>query len=66
MDSGKQEKVYKGIVDCFRKVLAEEKGFKGFYVGGTANVMKSVGSSIVLVLYDDVKNLFFGLSNIGH
>ena len=66
MDSGESEKKYKGIVDCFKKVAKEEAGLKSFYKGGIANVMKSLGSSLVLVLYDDMKNIIFGMANIAH
>jgi solute carrier family 25 (adenine nucleotide translocator) protein 4/5/6/31 len=47
---------YKGTMDCFRKISAEE-GFNGFFKGNLSNVYRSVGSSLVLILYDDFKRM---------
>jgi solute carrier family 25 (adenine nucleotide translocator) protein 4/5/6/31 len=41
-------------MDCFRKTLTEE-GTQGFFKGNLSNIWRSVGSSLVLVLYDQVK-----------
>lgn len=58
MQSGRKgtgEKVnYKGTVDCFQKIYQQE-GFNGFFKGNLSNIWRSVGSSLVLVLYDKVK-----------
>jgi len=33
-----------------------DEGYKAFYKGGVANILKGLGSSLVLVVYDDVKS----------
>jgi solute carrier family 25 (adenine nucleotide translocator) protein 4/5/6/31 len=38
-------------MDCFAKTLKEE-GAQGFFKGNLSNLYRSVGSSLVLVLYD--------------
>jgi solute carrier family 25 (adenine nucleotide translocator) protein 4/5/6/31 len=38
-------------MDCFNKTLKEE-GMTGFFKGNLSNIWRSVGSSLVLVLYD--------------
>lgn len=56
MQSGlpEAERRYKGTIDCYKKTLAEE-GFGGFFKGNMSNIYRSVGSSLVLVLYDKFK-----------
>ncbi len=45
---------YKSTVDCFTKILRDE-GLKAFFKGAGANVLRTVGSALVLVLYDEIK-----------
>lgn len=52
--------VYKNSFDCIKQIKVNE-GFKGFYKGFGANVLKTMGSSIILVLYDELQKLL-GLS----
>lgn len=58
MQSGRKgtnvEIKYTSTMDCYKKTLAEE-GVKGFFKGNLSNIYRSVGSSLVLVLYDQVK-----------
>lgn len=56
MQSGlpEAERKYKGTIDCYKKTLAEE-GATGFFKGNMSNIYRSVGSSLVLVLYDKFK-----------
>lgn len=58
MQSGRKgtkvEIKYTGTMDCYKKTLAEE-GIQGFFKGNLSNIYRSVGSSLVLVLYDQVK-----------
>ena len=56
MESGKalDQKTYKGTVDCGSKILANE-GVTGFFKGNLSNFWRSIGSSIVLVLYDELQ-----------
>jgi solute carrier family 25 (adenine nucleotide translocator) protein 4/5/6/31 len=58
MQSGRKgtnvEIKYANTADCFRKTLAEE-GVTGFFKGNLSNIWRSVGSSLVLVMYDSIK-----------
>jgi solute carrier family 25 (adenine nucleotide translocator) protein 4/5/6/31 len=58
IESGKKEseKKYKNAVDCMKKILVEEK-FLGFYKGFGTNAIRTSGSSIVLVLYDELQQM---------
>lgn len=59
MQSGKsKDKVqYKGSIDCLTKMYKQE-GYRGFYKGAVSNVFRGVGSSLVLVLYDELREIF--------
>ena len=48
--------VYKGTAHCFAKVLKDE-GITAFFKGAGANALRTVGSAMVLVLYDQFKGL---------
>ncbi|KAJ9462059.1 hypothetical protein DIPPA_22119 [Diplonema papillatum] len=47
----KEEWIYKNSVDCFNKILANE-GVGAMFKGAGANVLRTVGAALVLVLYD--------------
>jgi solute carrier family 25 (adenine nucleotide translocator) protein 4/5/6/31 len=51
----KEEQIYKGMVDCGKKIMAAE-GPGGFFKGALANVLRGTGAAIVLVLYDEIMN----------
>jgi len=57
MQSGKKaaEVQYTGTWDCFVKINRNE-GTKAFYKGALSNVFRGVGASLVLVLYDEMKD----------
>eukprot|EP00004_Rigifila_ramosa_P016604 TRINITY_DN394_c0_g1_i1.p1 TRINITY_DN394_c0_g1~~TRINITY_DN394_c0_g1_i1.p1 ORF type:complete len:327 (+),score=72.42 TRINITY_DN394_c0_g1_i1:49-981(+) len=55
----KEQWLYKGTADCFSKI-AKEEGTKAFFKGAGANALRTVGSALVLVLYDQLK-LVLGL-----
>merc|ERR1712124_137035 len=55
-----EEHLYKGTMDCFKKIAAEEGLAAGLYKGFLANVVRSVGGALVLVLYDRAK-MYLGL-----
>ncbi|KAM3129787.1 hypothetical protein pb186bvf_018081 [Paramecium bursaria] len=57
MQSGKAVSEYKGTADCFQKIIAKE-GFSGFFKGNLSNIWRSVGSSLVLVFYDELQKFF--------
>ena len=54
MQSGRGDVIYRGTVDCARKILVTE-GSTAFFKGNLSNIYRSVGSSLVLVLYDEFK-----------
>merc|ERR1712194_908590 len=47
-----EEHIYKGTGDCFKRIAAEEGMAAGLYKGFLANVVRSIGGALVLVLYD--------------
>merc|ERR1711988_552552 len=56
-----EEHLYKGTGDCFKKIAAEEGLAAGLYKGFVANIFRSVGGALVLVLYDRAKT-YLGLT----
>lgn len=59
MQSGlkQEELLYKGTVDCWSKIVRNE-GAAAFFKGAFSNMVRGVGSALVLVLYDEFKKLF--------
>merc|ERR1719183_997849 len=55
-----EEHLYKGTMDCFKKIAAEEGLAKGLFKGFVANIVRSVGGALVLVLYDRAK-IYLGI-----
>jgi solute carrier family 25 (adenine nucleotide translocator) protein 4/5/6/31 len=53
----KEQWIYKGTLDCFKKVALEE-GTSALFKGAGANALRTVGSALVLVLYDQIKTVF--------
>merc|ERR1712028_47307 len=51
------ERLYKGSVDCFNKVLKAE-GMAGMYKGFVPELFRGIGGSIVIVMYDRIKVMF--------
>ncbi|CAN0256097.1 unnamed protein product [Ectocarpus sp. 12 AP-2014] len=47
---------YQGAFDCLKKILKEE-GNSALFKGASANVLRTVGSAMVLVMYDQFKTL---------
>jgi solute carrier family 25 (adenine nucleotide translocator) protein 4/5/6/31 len=58
MTSGEGEK-YSGSMDCARKILAAE-GWKSFFKGAGANILRGVAGAGVLTLYDKLQLIVFG------
>ncbi|XP_077062781.1 ADP/ATP translocase 3 [Siphateles boraxobius] len=56
MQSGRKgaDIMYSGSLDCWRKTASDE-GVKAFFKGAWSNVLRSMGGSFVLVLYDELK-----------
>eukprot|EP00921_Rhytidocystis_pertsovi_P015454 GHVQ01024574.1.p1 GENE.GHVQ01024574.1~~GHVQ01024574.1.p1 ORF type:complete len:341 (+),score=36.80 GHVQ01024574.1:77-1024(+) len=47
---------YTGTADCWKKVLQQE-GFKGFFKGAWSNVLRGAGGALVLVFYDELRQV---------
>ena len=50
------EWVYKGPLDCLRKIIRDE-GKLALFNGAGANALRTVGSAMVLVLYGEIKTM---------
>jgi solute carrier family 25 (mitochondrial adenine nucleotide translocator), member 4/5/6/31 len=59
----KEEWVYSGTVDCFRKIVANE-GTAALFKGAGANALRTVGAAMVLVLYSEI-TAYFGIEGGG-
>lgn len=55
MNSGLEKKLYANTMDCIRSI-ARNEGYAAFFKGNMSNILRSVSSSLVLVLYDEIKN----------
>ena len=53
MNSGLEKKLYDNVFHCMGEMYRKE-GIIGFYKGNLSNAIRSVGSSLVLVLYDEM------------
>eukprot|EP00592_Proboscia_alata_P001383 CAMPEP_0194376196 /NCGR_PEP_ID=MMETSP0174-20130528/24654_1 /TAXON_ID=216777 /ORGANISM="Proboscia alata, Strain PI-D3" /LENGTH=301 /DNA_ID=CAMNT_0039156769 /DNA_START=416 /DNA_END=1321 /DNA_ORIENTATION=- len=51
----KEQQIYKGMGDCFSKILKKE-GPGGFFKGALANILRGTGAALVLVMYDEIIN----------
>ena len=54
LQSSRKEVMYNGAFDCVSKIYQKD-GLSGFWRGNLSNMMRSVGSSLCLVLYDEFK-----------
>ncbi len=50
------EWTYSGTVDCFRSILRKE-GITSFWKGAGANIIRTIGAALVLVLYGEIQAL---------
>ena len=48
-----------GTMDCWSKIVKDEGG-KALFKGNFTNVLRSIGCALVLVLYDELIDLFKG------
>jgi len=61
----KEAWLYSGTADCFKKIDAKE-GPTAFFKGAGANALRTVGSALVLVLYESLSQQFgFKKSTMG-
>ena len=58
MTSGEGEK-FSGSIDAAQKILQRE-GFKSFFKGAAANILRGVAGAGVLALYDKLQVIVFG------
>ena len=56
MQAGKamEQRIYRGALHCFQLVWSKE-GLRGFYLGLTPNLVRSIGGALMLVAYDALK-----------
>jgi solute carrier family 25 (adenine nucleotide translocator) protein 4/5/6/31 len=52
----KEQWTYSGTLDCFSKIMQKE-GVSALFKGAGANALRTVGSAMVLVLYDSMKTM---------
>lgn len=57
MMSGEENPVYRSSFQCIHKMWKYE-GPGSFYKGAGVNMVRNVGSALVLVLYDKLSNHF--------
>jgi len=57
MQSGRKDVMYTGTFDCVRKVFKNEGG-RAFFKGALSNILRGMGASLVLVLYDEFQVMF--------
>jgi len=57
MQSGRVDKLYNGTFDCVAKIYQKEGG-KAFFKGALSNILRGMGASLVLVLYDEFQIMF--------
>jgi len=57
MQSGRKDVMYTGTLDCVRKVYQQEGG-RAFFKGALSNILRGMGASLVLVLYDEMQIYF--------
>jgi len=53
----KEEWVYEGTGDCFKKIVRDE-GVSALFKGAGANALRTVGAALVLVLYSEITAAF--------
>lgn len=51
------QRLYRGSFDCFAKILKAE-GVKGMYKGMIPELFRGVGGSLVIVIYDRIKEIY--------
>jgi solute carrier family 25 (adenine nucleotide translocator) protein 4/5/6/31 len=57
MQSGRKDVMYTGTADCIAKIYKNEGG-KAFFKGALSNILRGMGASLVLVLYDEFQIMF--------
>lgn len=52
-EKAKEDWVYSGTMDCFKKIMRDE-GTAALFKGAGANALRTVGAALVLVLYSEI------------
>ena len=61
MESGRSERNYKGSLNCFYR-MAREEGIRSFFNGFVPNILRCVGGSLVLVVYDELQTFCISIN----
>lgn len=65
MQSLKETKSYSTIRACC-KAIYEREGIPGFWAGSYSNILRGIGSSLCLLLYDEIKDVQHKMINKKH
>jgi len=55
--SGKEIKDYINTIDCIKQIFRKE-GYTGFFKGGVANLIRSIGGGFNLILNDELNRIY--------
>ena len=58
MQGGRKDVLYRNTYDCYQKIKLNE-GNRAFFKGNLSNLMRSTGGALVLVFYDQIKEMLF-------
>jgi len=60
MQSGRpvEEQQYKGTIDCFRKIVADE-GAAAMFKGSLSNILRGAGGALVLTFNEKIQAYLF-------
>ena len=67
MQSGRSanEILFTSSMGCFKHIMARD-GFRGLYKGALMNNFRAIGSALVLIVYDELRDYFKPGSKKGH
>ncbi|KAE9553646.1 hypothetical protein FO519_003147 [Halicephalobus sp. NKZ332] len=54
MQSGREDVLYKNTLDCWKRIYLDEGGTRGFFKGAGSNVLRGMGSALVLAFYSEI------------
>jgi solute carrier family 25 (adenine nucleotide translocator) protein 4/5/6/31 len=57
MNSGLEKKIYNNTMHCIQSIFQQE-GWAAFFKGNLSNMLRGLSSSLVLVLYDEMKKIY--------
>ena len=59
MQANRKDVLYEGVADCCKKIYSEG-GVSAFYKGMMTNMLRSIGSALILVFYDKAQSYWKG------